>query len=258
LRLGGPCPIWNIGGVVRAASFILALALAGAATSAAAQDSRDDEARALFDAGEIAYSDGRFEDAEGYFRRSYELSGRTELLYNLGLSAEQARHDEAALEAYRGFVGGLPTSERADRARTRIATIEARLGDGGGGSGTAGSGSTGGLSDGGGGGSDGGMIGGVVLVGFGAAAAITGAVLVGLAAADVSSVESAERGTSWSGVSDAYERSEPISVAGFVLLGVGVAAAALGVVLTVSGDNGSGESAQLRVGPGSLSLEGTF
>ncbi|MCB9597040.1 MAG: hypothetical protein H6719_30230 [Sandaracinaceae bacterium] len=241
--------------MIRASSLSTLCVVAALAAPAAAQEaSLDAEARALFDAGEVAYQAGRFEDAEQHFRRSYELSGRSALLYNVGLSAEQARHDEAALEAYRGFVASNPASDRVSRARTRIAALEARLGS------ATGESSEPGPSDGGasGGGDGGGFVGGVVLIGVGAAAAITGSVLVGLAAADVASVEGAERGTSWASVSDAYERSEALSIAGFVLLGVGVAAAAVGVVLMVSGGGDSGESARLRIGPGSLSLEGAF
>lgn len=246
--------------MIRATSLSTLCVVAALAAPAAAQEaSLDAEARALFDAGEVAYQAGRFEDAEEHFRRSYELSGRSALLYNVGLSAEQARHDEAALEAYRGFVATNPASDRVTRARTRIAALEARLGSGDGGSSEPGP-SEPGPSGGGasGGGDGGGFVVGVVLIGVGAAAAITGAVLVGLAAADVASVEGAERGTSWASVSDAYGRSEALSIAGFVLLGVGVAAAAVGVVLMVSGGGDSGESARLRIGPGSLSLEGAF
>ena len=90
----------------------LAVALA-VATPAHAQSESDDQARGLFDAGQSAYEAGRFADAERYFRESYELSGRAELLYNIALSAEQARHDQAAIDAYRAFLEALPSSPRA-------------------------------------------------------------------------------------------------------------------------------------------------
>ena len=228
----------------------------------AQDDRRVQEARALFAAAEAAYEDGRFADAEEHFRRSYELSGRHELLYNIGLSAEQARHDAAALEAYESFVERVPDSSHAARARNRIEALRSIV-----------SGDTPAASPaepandrsrvetsadtttv-----SSGGSAAPWIVVGAGAAAAIVGAVLVGVAAADVSAVENAERGTAWADVSEAYGRSEALSIAGFVLLGVGVAAAGAGIGWALAEGGGSGEAtAELRVGPGSLTLQGTF
>ncbi len=228
------------------AALVFALAVA---SPARAQSDRDDQARGLFDAGQSAYEAGRFADAERYFRESYELSGRGELLYNIALSAEQARHDQAAIDAYRAFLEALPGSPRAGRARTRLEALEQMVGGGGGDApaGAPAEGASGGPS-----------VGGIVLLAGGGAVAIVGAVLVGLAAADVASVENATRGTAWAEVSDAYERSEGLSIAGFVLLGVGVAAAAVGVILLATGGGEDEASAALRVGPGGLSLEGSF
>lgn len=228
----------------------------------AQDDRRVREARALFAAAEAAYEDGRFADAEEHFRRSYELSGRHELLYNIGLSAEQARHDAAALEAYEQFVELVPNSSHLGRARNRIEALRAILSRS---NATAevppasntpsGEASSGGASTAGSGGSAAPWI----VVGAGAAAAVVGAILVGVAVADVSAVENAERGSSWADVSDAYGRSEALSVAGFVLLGVGVAAAGAGIAWALAEGGGSGEAtAELRVGPGSLTLQGTF
>ncbi|MBX3269843.1 MAG: hypothetical protein KF729_06260 [Sandaracinaceae bacterium] len=226
--------------------FCAAVALAAAAP-AHAQGERDAEARGLFDAGESAYEAGRFADAERYFRESYELSGRAELLYNIALSAEQARHDQAAIDAYRGFLEALPDSPRAPRARNRLAALTQMAG-----------GSDGGRTDPSPGGSGGPDVGGVVLLASGGAVAIAGAVLVGLAAADVASVENAARGTTWAEVSDAYGRSEALSIAGFVLLGVGVVAASVGVVLFAVGGGDAPASANLRLGPTGLTLAGAF
>lgn len=232
----------------------------------AQDDRRVQEARALFAAAEAAYEDGRFADAEEHFRRSYELSGRHELLYNIGLSAEQARHDAAALEAYESFVERVPDSSHAARARNRIEALRSIVsGDTPAASSaepandrpraelsTETSAETSTVSS-------GGSAAPWIVVGAGGAAAIVGAVLVGVAAADVSAVENAERGTAWADVSEAYGRSEALSIAGFVLLGVGVAAAGAGIGWALAEGGGSGEAtAELRVGPGSLTLQGTF
>ena len=70
----------------------------------------DDErvARELFEQGRDAYTEGRFEDARELFERSYERSGRPELLYNIAQAAERTRDDEHALETYRAFLEALP------------------------------------------------------------------------------------------------------------------------------------------------------
>lgn len=245
-----------------------------AASPALAQDAREQEARALFEAAQVAYGDGRFADAEGYFRRSYELSGRHVLLYNVGLSAEQARHDQAALEAYEQFIELVPDSAHVPRARNRIAALREILSRAGAdetaedpsdsseSASTADASADPATSDDGARNepaSSGGSAAPWIVVGTGAAAAIAGAILVGVAAADVSTVENAERGTAWADVSEAYGRSEALSIAGFVLLGVGVAAAGAGVGWALAEGGGSGEAtAELRVGPGSLTLQGTF
>lgn len=235
--------------MLRTPTFWLCAALVALtpAASAEAQSERDAEARGLFDAGESAYDAGRFADAERYFRESYELSGRAELLYNLALSAEQARHDQAAIDAYRAFLEALPSSTRAPRARTRLAALEQMVANGGARPDAP--------SGGGGGGPN---VGGIALLAVGGAVTILGAVLVGLAAADVASVENATRGTAWADVSDAYDRSEALSIVGFVLLGVGVATAAVGVVLLAMGGGDDEAAAELRIGPGGLSLQGSF
>jgi tetratricopeptide (TPR) repeat protein len=89
---------------------ILLLTIAGLAGQAAAQpepdtkDARDEEARGLFLAGRAAYDDGRYEEALNYFRRSYELSDRPELLYNIGQTASVLNRDEEALWAFEKYL----------------------------------------------------------------------------------------------------------------------------------------------------------
>ncbi|MCX7807199.1 MAG: tetratricopeptide repeat protein, partial [Deltaproteobacteria bacterium] len=76
--------------------------------SSPADEAKDQEARALFQAGQVAFEDGRFEDALQYFRRSYELSGRPALLYNIGLAADRLRRDEEALSAFERYLAEVP------------------------------------------------------------------------------------------------------------------------------------------------------
>jgi tetratricopeptide (TPR) repeat protein len=87
----------------------------------------DTEARALFDAGRAAFSAGRFEEALGHFRRSFELSGRAELHYNVGISADRLRRDAEALEAFRRYLAEVPGAENQEEVEARIAILEREL-----------------------------------------------------------------------------------------------------------------------------------
>lgn len=222
----------------------------------------DDEARQLFEAGEVAFQNGRFERAYRYFQEAYELSGRELILYNLGLSAELARLDRESLEAYRSYLERVPDSPQHARVRTRVSVLEERLAgadDSGDATGetpaaTSGSDTTSSSASSGGGGD---ALPGWLLFGGGLAVAAVGGVLVGLAAADVSRVEDAPQGAAWAEFEDSANRAEPMNIAGIVLLGVGAATAALGLVLALTSGGGDEEVA-LRVGPGALALTGSF
>lgn len=81
----------------------------------------DAEAQAVFQAGRIAYDDARYEDALGYFQRALELSGRVELHYNVGQTADRLRQDELTISSFEAFLAGAP----ADHPNRR--EVEARL-----------------------------------------------------------------------------------------------------------------------------------
>jgi hypothetical protein len=67
-----------------------------------------------------AYMGGRYSEARAYFQRSYELSHRSGLLYNIATSAERAREDEIALHAYEQYLQDEPDTERRDQVDVRI------------------------------------------------------------------------------------------------------------------------------------------
>lgn len=80
------------------------------AASAPAPDTRrDQEARSLFDAGRLAFEDGRFEEALAAFERAYQLSQRSGLLYNIGTAAERLHHYDRAIEAFEQYLEANPT-----------------------------------------------------------------------------------------------------------------------------------------------------
>jgi len=89
--------------------------------------SHDEEARALFEAGRVAYEDGRYEDALGYFERSFELSHRTALQYNLGLAYDRLRRDREALVAFEAYLESGPDQDLAAEVQNRVRALREAL-----------------------------------------------------------------------------------------------------------------------------------
>lgn len=87
----------------------------------------DNEARIHFEMGAAAFESGRFFEAVRRFERAYELSGRSQLLFNLGSAADRARLDEKALSAYRRYLAALPEAGNRGYVEERIQILEATL-----------------------------------------------------------------------------------------------------------------------------------
>jgi tetratricopeptide (TPR) repeat protein len=87
-------------------------------------NSRDNEARMLFEAGRVAYTAGRFDDALGYFKRAHEISGRAVLLYNVGSAADKLRQDAIALDAFRRYLEAVPNAENREEVEARVRVLE--------------------------------------------------------------------------------------------------------------------------------------
>ena len=106
---------------------VVSAALPQLTQAQAAATSHDDEARALFEAGRVAYSDGRFDAALAHFRHSYELSGRPRLLYNIGSAADKLRRDQQALEAFEAYLAQVPDAENRNEVAARIEVLRAQV-----------------------------------------------------------------------------------------------------------------------------------
>lgn len=87
----------------------------------------DEEARSVFRAGETAFNGARYADALAHFRRAHELSGRPELLYNIGVAADRLRRDEEALAAFEQFVAEVADHPRLRDAHARIEVLRAQI-----------------------------------------------------------------------------------------------------------------------------------
>ncbi len=91
-----------------------ALLLAAAAARAQAPPADDvREAALYFQVGQSAYERGRYEEALGHFRRSYDLSHRADLLYNMASCAERLARPAEAAELLRRYLAEKP--EASDR-----------------------------------------------------------------------------------------------------------------------------------------------
>lgn len=254
--------------------FASLVCLVGLAASARAQDTRDAEvdrsatagedaeARNLFHAGDVAFREGRYENALDYLQRAYALSHRPALLYNIGTTLDRLRRDDEALAAFEQYLREVPETDNRLEVESRIAVlragVEARREEQASEGETERQTTTVGPSSQSAAGSE--DVGGWVLVGVGAAAIVAGAVLLGLAAADVAAVENPAPGTYWSAVDDAYARSEGESIAGAVLLGVGGAAAIAGLVWALVPNEASEGTARLELvpAPGGVLARGAF
>lgn len=88
---------------------------------------RTEEAKALFAAGRAAFEAGLYVDALASFERSYAISHRPGLLFNIALSHDRLRQDEKALAAYEAYLAAVPAAENRAEIETRAAAIRAAL-----------------------------------------------------------------------------------------------------------------------------------
>jgi len=90
-------------------------------------DAAQEAARAAFKDGRVAFDRGRYAEALARFEHSYALSGKSKLLYNIGLAAERIREDDRALEAFEQFLKETPASPQREQVRLRVIALrEAR------------------------------------------------------------------------------------------------------------------------------------
>ncbi|MGE0791108.1 MAG: tetratricopeptide repeat protein [Sandaracinaceae bacterium] len=252
----------------------LALVLLGSAPRASAQSAASEQqAHDLFDQGRAEYDAGRFAEASQLFRRAYLLTPRYPLLYNIGQAELRAGRDASALEAFESFLRVADADDARRPEVTERVRILRSMGvapteggeaprdshppppDDGGGS-NAVSPRPGGSSDAGGGG---GSPAGWIVLGVGGAVLVAGAVLMGVAASDTGSVTDAPDGSMWPDIESKANTINAMWGAGLALGIVGVVAVGVGLAWGIADSSGGeGASAQLRVGPGSVAIEGTF
>jgi tetratricopeptide (TPR) repeat protein len=83
----------------------------------------EEEARTLFEAGRMAFADGRFGDALHSFQRSFALSDRPVLLFNIGTSFDRLQQKAEAIEAFESYLERIPDAHNRGEVESRIASL---------------------------------------------------------------------------------------------------------------------------------------
>lgn len=97
------------------------------AQQAEAEPERDKEARSQFEQGRKAFDEGDYRAAWGYFHQAYRLSGRAQLLYNIGQTADRLGRDSDALTSFKLYLEKLPNAENSRDVENRIRALEQRV-----------------------------------------------------------------------------------------------------------------------------------
>jgi hypothetical protein len=100
---------------------------AQAASDPEAQVERDKQARIEFEHGRKAFDEGDYRGAWGFFHNAYRLSGRAQLLFNIGQTADRLGKDTEALTAFRMYLERLPKAENKRDVQNRIRALEERV-----------------------------------------------------------------------------------------------------------------------------------
>jgi tetratricopeptide (TPR) repeat protein len=86
-------------------------------------DRVEDEARTLFEAGRMAFADGRFDDALNSFQRAFRLSDRPVLLFNIGTSLDRLQRKSEAVEAFEAYLERIPDAHNSGEVESRLRSL---------------------------------------------------------------------------------------------------------------------------------------
>jgi len=115
--------VGNLGLLARLGGLLVALFCVSA--TAVAEDAKNDTAgREYFERGRVAFEEADYETALAYFRHAYELSGRAELHYNIGVAADRLQREAEALEAFEQYLTETINPTRDAEVRQRIDALE--------------------------------------------------------------------------------------------------------------------------------------
>lgn len=222
----------------------------------------DEQARTHFESGRLYYKRGQFEQAASAFQAAYDLSGRPQLLYNIYLAHRDAGSVEPAAEALAGYLERVQDVPRREHLEARLAALRERIDDDGDPQAVAGSGAETDPDA----GADPGPqtppatrsssssnAGVYALMGTGAAVVVAGAITGGLALKKQSDLQDrcTDERVCDPSLRDERNRGRALAIATDVLVPAGAVAAAVGVVLWLTGDDDEeGPAGSAACGPG--------
>ena len=192
-----------------------------------------------FRQGQEAYDETRYSDAVREFQQAYDLSGRAELLYNIGIAHERLLDWGATIDAFESYLRLLPDAPNHDNVQARLELAWERLTASENSSATAppsapavSAGETSSASASHAGQSHAGPIAFLVA---GGVVALGGGVLVGLGASTLGDVESTPPETrQWSDAEQDVARGNTLRTSGVIALSVGVVALTAGLIWLLS------------------------
>lgn len=174
----------------------------------AAEEARN-AAQEHFRLGQEAYDETRYGDAAREFQQAYDLSGRAELLYNIGIAHERLLNWQATIDAFEMYLGRVPHADNRQNVQARLVLARERLEEEEGNLSTTSRGTSNTAP--------------VALLVGGGVLAIGGGVLLGLGASTIGDVESSAPGTrQWSEAEQDVSRGNTLRTSGVIALSVGV------------------------------------
>lgn len=93
---------------------------------AAAAHAEEAAAAEHYKAGVAAFDAGRFAEALAAFTEAYNLSSKTDLLYNLGVCAEKVGDRDKAIAYYRLYLEEKPDAEDAAEVKARLEALQGK------------------------------------------------------------------------------------------------------------------------------------
>ncbi|MFK8004317.1 MAG: hypothetical protein AB8H86_32425 [Polyangiales bacterium] len=108
-------------------AFVLFVVALSCALPAVAQTDNQAEARSLYDAGVVAFEDGRFEAALARWQEAYDLTHLPALLYNIGTAHDRLGQAEEAATDYREYLAAVPNADNKNYVERRLALLEEQV-----------------------------------------------------------------------------------------------------------------------------------
>lgn len=112
---------------VRLLGVVLLLAGPGLAQASPSGSNAAAHAQGRFEAGVVAYEEGRFRDAVELFREADRLAPSARLSFNVAKVYERMGDNRSALAAYREYLRRLPAAENREDVSLRIRELESSL-----------------------------------------------------------------------------------------------------------------------------------